>query len=162
VIQKIVTIGVYGTNESAFFSAITNAEVDTFCDIRLHRGMRGSKFSYVNSSYLQKKLKELNINYLHIKELAPSKDVRMMQKKDDEARGAEKRTRSSLGLVFIEEYHKTCLSVFDTEAFLSSLSPASKVIALFCVERAPEACHRSLVGRLLKERHAIQLEDITP
>jgi len=132
VIQKIVTIGVYGTNESAFFSAITNAEVDTFCDIRLHRGMRGSKFSYVNSSYLQKKLKELNINYLHIKELAPSKRCQMKQKKDDEARGAEKRTRSSLGLgLYCKNIIKRVSRSLIPRTFLSSLLSSIKGYSSF-------------------------------
>lgn len=161
-IEKIVTIGVYGTNESTFYHALKKAGVDTFCDIRLHRGMRGSKFAYVNSAYLQNMLKELGISYLHVKGLAPTKEVRAIQKEDDKVRGAEKRTRSTLGRIFIEEYRKRNLSMFDADAFLTSLSPVSKVIALFCVERAPEACHRSLVGTLLRDKYSIPLEDITP
>lgn len=161
-IEKILTIGVYGTNEASFYHALTKAGVDTFCDIRLHRGMRGSKFAYVNSAYLQNRLKELGISYLHVKALAPCKEVRAMQKEDDKISGAEKRTRSTLGRVFVEEYRKRNLSLFDADAFLTSLSPESKVIVLFCVERAPEACHRSLVGTLLKDKYSIPLEDITP
>jgi len=45
--------------------------------------MRGSKFSYVNSAYLQNKLSEMNIRYLHLKHLAPSKEIRLLQKADD-------------------------------------------------------------------------------
>lgn len=161
-IEKVVMIGVYGTNESTFYNALTKSGVDTFCDIRLHRGMRGSKFAYVNSAYLQNKLKELGINYQHVKELAPSKEVRTMQKEDDKITGAEKRTRSTLGRIFIEEYLNRNLSMFDADAFLFSLPTETKVIALFCVERAPEACHRSLIGKLLKEKYSIPLEDITP
>ena len=161
-IEKIVTIGVYGTDEASFYMALTKSGVDTFCDIRLHRGMRGSRFAYVNSVYLQSRLKELGISYMHLKELAPPKEVRAMQKEADRLSGVEKRTRSNLGRIFVEEYQKRCLSRFDAENFLASLSPASKVIALFCVERAPEACHRSLVGKLLKEKYSIPLEDITP
>jgi len=161
-IEKIVTIGVYGTNESTFYHALKKAGVDTFCDIRLHRGMRGSKFAYVNSAYLQNRLKEIGVSYLHVKELAPAKEVRAMQKEDDKACGTEKRTRTALGRVFVEEYRKRNLSLFDADAFLASLPSEAKVIALFCVERAPEACHRSLVGTLLKQKYSIPLEDITP
>jgi uncharacterized protein (DUF488 family) len=111
---------------------------------------------------LQNKLKELGINYLHIKELAPTKEVRTMQKEDDRITGVEKRTRSALGQIFIEEYRNRNLSLFDADAFVISLPAETRVIALFCVERAPEACHRSLVGKLLKEKYSILLEDITP
>ena len=161
-IEKVLMIGVYGTNEATFFHALKTAGVDTFCDIRLHRGMRGAKFSYVNSAYLQKKLNEISIKYLHVKELAPSKNIRALQKDDDIVKGAEKRTRPCLGQKFVEAYINTCLSSFDGDAFISSFSPASKVIALFCVERSPEACHRSLVGEFLKNKYGIYLEDITP
>ena len=161
-IEKIVTIGVYGTNEARFFDALKNGRVDTFCDIRLHRGMRGSTFSYVNSAYLQKKLAELGINYIHVKELAPAKEIRAMQKEDDKHTGAEKRTRTVLGSVFVTEYQKQNLEHFDADTFIMSLPPETKTIALFCVERAPDACHRSLVGALLKEKYSIPIEDITP
>lgn len=112
-IQKIVTIGVYGSNESLFFDSLSRAKVDTFCDIRLHRGMRGSKFSYVNSAYLQNKLSEMNIRYLHLKHLAPSKEIRLLQKADDKKTGTEKRTRTSLGRTFVEEYQKRNLANLD-------------------------------------------------
>lgn len=161
-IEKVFTIGVYGTNEARFFDTLKKRGVDTFCDIRLHRGMRGSKFSYVNSAYLQKRLAELGIQYVHVKELAPAKEVRAMQKEDDRITGAEKQTRTALGRVFVEEYRKRNLAHFDAEAFLGTLPPGTKSIALFCVERAPEACHRSLVGKLLQEKFSIPFEDITP
>lgn len=38
---KIATIGVYGFNETEFFETLQKAKIDVFCDIRLHRGMRG-------------------------------------------------------------------------------------------------------------------------
>jgi hypothetical protein len=67
---KIVTIGVYGFDQESFFQALLNAKVDTFCDLRMRRGMRGSTYEFVNSSSLQKRLDELGIRYLHLKELA--------------------------------------------------------------------------------------------
>ena len=39
----LMTIGVYGADEDSFFGALTNAGVDTFCDVRRHRGLRGRK-----------------------------------------------------------------------------------------------------------------------
>lgn len=159
---NMITIGVYGTNETSFFEALRKANVDTFCDIRLHRGMRGSKFAYVNSAYLQSKLAEMGIRYIHIKELAPAKKIREMQKEDDLKTGAAKQTRTSLGKVFIEEYTKSNLAHFDSQAFLDMLPKDAKTVAFFCVERAPAACHRSLVSDHLGKIFSIPSTDITP
>jgi len=65
----IVTIGVYGFDEQSFFGALQDAKIDTFCDIRLRRGMRGSLYAFANSEYLQRRLRKLEIRYLHLKEL---------------------------------------------------------------------------------------------
>lgn len=159
---KMVTIGVYGTNEAKFYDALRKANVDTFCDIRLHRGMRGSKFAYVNSAYLQTKLSEMGIRYVHVKELAPAKKIREMQKEDDKKTGAAKQTRTVLGKVFIDEYKKSNLETFDAQAFLSVLPPDAKTVAFFCVERAPDACHRSLVTDHLGKIYSTASTDITP
>ena len=72
---KIVTIGVYGFDEAGFFRALQEARVDTFCDIRDRRGVRGSTYAFVNSQRLQTRLTNLGICYLHRKDLAPSKAV---------------------------------------------------------------------------------------
>ncbi len=55
---KIVTIGVYGFDRESFFQALLDAKVDTFCDIRLNRGLRGSTYAFVNSKSLQRRLQE--------------------------------------------------------------------------------------------------------
>jgi putative nucleic acid modification protein with dual OB domain len=56
---KIVTIGAYGFDKESFFQALLDAKVDTFCDLRMRRGMRGSTYAFVNSSSLQSRLGEL-------------------------------------------------------------------------------------------------------
>ena len=40
--MKIFTIGVYGKTADQFFSALTEHQIDVFCDIRQRRGLRGS------------------------------------------------------------------------------------------------------------------------
>ncbi|HEX9735328.1 MAG TPA: DUF488 family protein [Thermoanaerobaculia bacterium] len=69
---RIVTIGVYGFDEEGFFLALTNAGVDTFCDVRRRRGLRGSTYAFANSRRLQDRLATVGIRYVHVKELAPS------------------------------------------------------------------------------------------
>ena len=76
---KIVTIGVYGFDESSFFDALCKAEVDTFCDIRSRRGVRGATYAFANSARLQARLSELGIRYLYRKDLGPTKTVRDKQ-----------------------------------------------------------------------------------
>jgi hypothetical protein len=76
---KIVTIGVYGFDEDSFFEALCKAKVDTFCDIRSRRGVRGSTYAFANSLRLQTRLAELGIRYLYRKDLAPTQAVRDRQ-----------------------------------------------------------------------------------
>ena len=80
----IFTIGVYGFSEDAFFTALKDHEIDLFIDIRARRGMRGAKYKFVNSSYLQAKLKEMGIGYAHLKELAPTPRIRGLQEQADQ------------------------------------------------------------------------------
>ena len=53
----IYTIGVYNSTEVEFFNKIKSNQIELFCDIRQRRGVRGSKYKFVNSIYLQNKLK---------------------------------------------------------------------------------------------------------
>ena len=80
---KIVTIGVYGFDESSFFEALREADVDTFCDIRARRGLRGATYAFANSQRLQERLAELGIRYIHRKDLAPTRAARDRQAQTD-------------------------------------------------------------------------------
>ncbi|HET9999275.1 MAG TPA: DUF488 domain-containing protein [Ktedonobacteraceae bacterium] len=146
---KIVTIGVYGFDEQGFFKALLDAKIDIFCDIRLRRGMRGSIYAFANSTYLQRRLGESGIRYLHIKELAPNQAIREQQQQEDKKLGIAKRTRKELGQAFIQAYERECLASFDSGEFIKQVGQDAKVIGLFCVEREPEACHRSLAAQKL-------------
>lgn len=159
---KIVTIGVYGFNQESFFQALVDAEVDTFCDIRARRGMRGASYAFVNSASLQKRLGELDIRYVHVKDLAPSEGLREQQKQEDKKLGVAKRKRDVLGETFIQAYEQERLSAFDAGEFLKELGQEARVIGLFCVERQPEACHRSLVAKKLARELDLQVEHVKP
>src|SRR5215471_16588178 len=103
--MKFVTIGVYGCTEAAFFEALAAAGVDTFCDIRWRRGVRGSDYVFANSARLQKRLTELGIRYIHFRELAPTPALRRRQTEADKTAGVAKRKRHVLGEAFITAYH---------------------------------------------------------
>ncbi len=159
---KIITIGVYGFNENSFFRALCKAEVDTFCDIRSRRGVRGATYAFANSKRLQARLTELGIRYIYRKDLAPTQTVREKQAAADKATKTTKRKRTELGEAFIEAYHTECLDTFDAQSLFDELESDAQVVALFCVETAPEACHRSLVADKLAETFDLEVEDILP
>ena len=159
---KIVTIGVYGFDEDSFFDALCKAKVDTFCDIRNRRGVRGSTYAFANSLRLQARLAELGICYLYRKDLAPTKAVRDRQAEADKATKTAKRKRTVLGEAFITTYHIECLAAFDPHSLLDDLEEDTQVVVLFCVEKDPEACHRSLVADKLAKELKMEVENIVP
>jgi uncharacterized protein (DUF488 family) len=145
--MEFFTIGVYNSTEKEFFDKLIKNNIDTFCDIRQRRGVRGAKYAFVNSNRLQQRLNDLDIKYGYIPDLAPTTEIRELQKEIDEEKGELKRERQELGKIFIIEYKNRILKNFDFDKFFESLDNigASRV-ALFCVEEHPEACHRSIVA----------------
>ena len=146
---EFVTIGAYGFDEAGFFAALQDAEVDTFCDIRRRRGVRGSAYAFANSQRLQGRLAELGIRYVYRADLAPSPSVRRTQELADKASKTAKRKRTALDITFAEAYRREFLDGFDCRQFVMELGEEARVVALFCVEREPAACHRSLVAERL-------------
>lgn len=145
------TIGVYGSTEQEFFQKLVTNKIDTFCDIRQRRGVRGSKYSFVNSNRLQQKLSDLDIKYGHVIQLAPNKKIREIQKEKDTIIGELKRDRKELGNEFKIAYTNQILSKFDFDQFIEHLERIGATrIVLFCVEELPEACHRSMVSNSLE------------
>lgn len=148
--MRFYTIGVYNSTEKEFFDKLTENHIDTFCDIRQRRGVRGSKYAFVNSNRLQQRLNELDIKYGYIPGLAPTTEIRELQKETDLKKGESKRERQVLGQTFVIEYKNKILEKFDFDAFLEKLDEiGADKIALFCVEECPEACHRSIVANEL-------------
>ncbi len=159
---KILTIGVYGFEEEGFFSALLANGVDTFCDIRQRRGVRGARYAFVNSVRLQKRLGELGVRYVHDKELAPTWQIRGLQKSADGASRTKKRERVGLSDAFIEAYKGEILNHYDPQTFLDEIGEACEVVVLFCVEREPEACHRMLAADFLAQELGLEVEHIRP
>jgi uncharacterized protein (DUF488 family) len=161
-ISTLVTIGVYGFSEEAFFAALQAAGVDTFVDIRRRRGVRGSDYAFANSERLQRRLAELGIRYLHRLDLAPTAELRHRQDAADKAGKVAKRQRTMLDPTFAAAFQETVLAGFNPQSLLDDLKPDAKVVALFCVERDPAACHRSLVAEKLEKDLDVMVEHILP
>jgi len=158
----IVTIGIFGFTEAGFFQALQDAGVDTFCDVRQRRGARGAEYAFVNSQRLQARLAELGIRYMHRKDLAPTTAVRQRQHAADKATNTAKRQRATLSPAFITAYEEEILDGFEPQSLLDDLPPNAQVIALFCVEREPAACHRSLVANLLEKQLNVEIIHLVP
>ena len=124
--MEFFTIGVYNSTEKEFFEKLTQNNIDTFCDIRQRRGVRGAKYSFVNSNRLQQK--------------------------SDLEKGELKSERQELGKIFVIEYKNRILKKFDFEKFIDSLEQISaNRVVLFCVEEHSEACHRSIITEKLSD-----------
>lgn len=150
--MEFFTIGVYNSTENEYFSKLSDNNIDTFCDIRQRRAVRGAKYAFVNSKRLQDKLSQMGLNYLHEIKLAPTKAIRELQKEADKLLKESKRARNTLGSVFTNEFNKQILEPYDMNILLTELKKlnADKVV-LFCVEEHAKACHRSLVTNKLQE-----------
>ena len=161
-IERILTIGAYGFDASSFAGALRAAGVDLFIDIRARRGMRGAAYSFANAARLQAALAEAGIRYAHARELAPSAAVRGAQYAADAAAKIAKLERLRLSAPFIQAYSAEVLAGLDPREFLRARCNGARRPVLFCVEREPEACHRSLVARRLGAVLRVPVEDLRP
>ena len=161
-IQKILTIGVYGFDQRGFLQALQGARVDTLCDIRARRAVRGPLYTFANSERLQREMEELHIRYVHLKQLAPSQEIRDLQAESDKEAHIARRKRSELSDAFKDAYRQQCLKHLNAEKLLQHIPAEAAIIALLCVEREPEACHRSLVAEWLGQKLSLPIVHITP
>jgi uncharacterized protein (DUF488 family) len=157
----VVTIGVYGFNQATFLAALDDADVKLLLDVRQRRGVRGSEYAWANSARLQAALADAGIAYSHHKELAPTTELRRLQYAEDERPGVGKRSRVELAPEYRERYAHEILDQVDLEPIVDSL-PADAATALLCVERDPEACHRSLIAERMATEHAMSIGHLKP
>ena len=176
-LDAIYTIGVYGYAEAAFFAALQEQKIDLFIDVRRRRGVRGARYKFVNSSYLQAKLAELGIGYAHLLELAPTAHIRSLQDIADQEQRLQRRSdRKDLCKEYIHEYKRDILRVYKRKPErkfvaadaltmarqLAGIPDAQPVLrpALFCVEGEPRACHRSLLAAEMQRQLKVKVHNI--
>jgi uncharacterized protein (DUF488 family) len=159
--RRIVTIGVYGFAAGTFLETLTRSGVGLLVDVRQRRGVRGPDYAWANSARLQSGLAAAGVVYRHVKELAPTTELRRLQYREDDRRGVGKRNRSELAPEYVQRYTHEVLDPFDLGALVAEL-PRDSVTALLCVERDPEACHRSLVAARLRAEHGLPVTDLRP
>lgn len=157
----VVTIGVYGFDLEEFVQALAAADVGRLLDVRQRRGVRGREYAWANSARLQAALAGAGIDYRHHRELAPTTELRQLQYAEDARLGVGKRSREVLAPEYVERYTHEILDRVDLEPIVAGL-PADGAAALFCVERDPEACHRSLVAERMATEHGVAVRHLRP
>ena len=158
---RVVTIGVYDWDPSSFLKALEKADVRLLFDVRQRRGVRGREYSWANSARLQQALAGAGIEYRHHRELAPTTELRHLQYAEDARQGVGKRSRVELAREYTRRYIQEILDPVGVEHLAAEL-PEDGAGALFCVERDPEACHRSLVAARLAAEHGVRVSHLRP
>jgi uncharacterized protein (DUF488 family) len=157
----VATIGVYGFDAASFMDALRAAGVRLVVDVRQRRGVRGREYAWANSLRLQAALAEAGIAYEHWPSLAPTTELRHLQYAEDARQGVGKRSRVTLAPDYVERYTREILDAADLDALAARL-PAEGAAALMCVERDPEACHRSLVAARLEDEFGVAVSHLRP
>jgi uncharacterized protein (DUF488 family) len=160
-VRTIATTGVYEFDLESFLAALRKHDVTQVVDVRQRRGVRGREYAWANSARLQAALAEAGIGYRHLPELAPTTELRHLQYAEDERRGVGKRSRRELAPAYVEGYTREILDPADLSVLVDGL-PEEGIAALLCVERDPEACHRSLIAARLAEELGFRVIHIRP
>jgi uncharacterized protein (DUF488 family) len=158
---RLVTIGVYGWGADTFLAALADAEVQLLLDVRQRRGVRGSEYAWANSKRLQAALADAGIAYEHRPDLAPTTELRRLQYAADDRAGVGKRNREHLAPAYVDGYTSEILDAADLNDLAHTL-PRDGATAMLCVERDPEACHRSLIADRLAEEEGVRVSHLRP
>jgi uncharacterized protein (DUF488 family) len=158
---RITTIGIYGWTLESFLAALRAADVRVVLDVRQRRGVRGPEYAWANSLGIQAALENAGIDYRHHKELAPTTALRQVQYAADARQGIGKRSRVELAPEYRRRYLEEILERVDLSELVREL-PAEGLAALMCVERDPEACHRSLIAERLVAECGVAVIDLRP
>ena len=159
--RTAATIGVYGFTADGLLETLGTANVRQLIDVRQRRGVRGREYAWANAKRLQAALAEAGIDYRHHKELAPTTELRNLQYREDARQGVGKRSRTELAPEYVERYTREILDRVDLTPIVEGM-PADGVSALFCVERDPEACHRSLIAERLATELGLPVVHLRP
>ena len=129
--------------------------------MRQRRGVRGREYAWANAARLQAALAEAGIEYHHVPELAPTTELRELQYAEDDRLGVGKRSRAELAPAYVERFTREILDPADVVGLAGEL-PADAAAVLLCVERDPEACHRSLVAQRLGAELGVEPVHLRP
>ena len=158
---RLCTIGVYGYTPGEFVDSLHRAGVALLIDVRQRRGVRGPIYPWANSLRLQRLVADAGIGYVHRRDLAPTTELRRLQYAEDAREGVGKRSRVQLAPAYVRGYTEQILDRADLNSLAREVDRAA-IATLLCVERDPEACHRSLIAQRMAELHAVEVEHLRP
>lgn len=75
--------------------------------------------------------------------------------------GVGKRSRGELAAEYRARYTREILDAVDLSSVVEAL-PRAGAGALMCVERDPEACHRSIIAERLEAEHGVAVSHLGP
>ena len=151
-IKRLATVGVYGFTVEEFLDTLRETDIRLLLDVRQRRGVRGPQYAWANAKRLQAALAEAGIGYRHHPELAPTTELRQLQYAEDDRLGVGKRSRAELAPEYRRRYLSAILDRVDLGELVAVL-PDEGAGALLCVERDPEACHRSLIAERIEAEY---------
>jgi uncharacterized protein (DUF488 family) len=158
--RRLLTIGVYGWTLEAWLAALRSESVRTVIDVRQRRGVRGPEYAWANAVRLQAAVADQGLHYIHRRDLAPTTELRHLQYAEDARQGVGKRSRTELAQAYVEGYTHEILDHADLRPVFEALEAGTA--ALFCVERDPEACHRSLIAARIAEFDNVPVGHLRP
>lgn len=128
--MKVFTIGYEGATMAEFLAALQAAGIERLIDVRALPLSRRPGFS---KSTLAASLRDVGIEYVHLKALGTPKEGRDAAKKGDVAT--------------LERVYEGQLQLPEAQAQAAQMRAlvAEKTSALLCYERDPCHCHRTLL-----------------
>ncbi|BCM24346.1 DUF488 domain-containing protein [Methyloradius palustris] len=141
--SKVFTIGFTQTTAQQFFGNISKNHVSKIIDVRLNNISQLAGFAKRDD--LKYFLKEIcNAEYLHLPELAPTKDIL----------DAYKKSKGSW-----EIYEDKFMNLMERRNIENNLSPTVfNNACLLCSEKTAHYCHRRLVVEYLNSKWGNKLE----
>ncbi len=144
--MKLYTIGFTKKSAETFFTRLTNVGVKRLVDVRLNNVSQLAGFTKRDDlRYFTKAI--CNIDYVHIPDLAPTKDIL----------DAYKKQKGEWGL-----YERQFLDLMRSR-HIEDKAPRDMLDGdcLLCSEEKPDHCHRRLVAEYLKEKWGnVEIEHI--
>ena len=160
-VAAIATIGDVRLDVGRFLRALRAADVRVLIDVRQRRGVRGSEYAWANSARCRRPWVRPASNTAITRSWRRPPSCGKLQYREDAKSGAGKRSRTELAPEYRDRYTSEILSQVDLAAFVASL-PSDGTTALLCVERDPEACHRSLIAERLAAKHGLSVTHLRP
>ncbi|MGI8411822.1 MAG: DUF488 family protein, N3 subclade [Solirubrobacteraceae bacterium] len=159
--KRLITIGVYGWDLDRFLTALAHADVRLLLDVRQRRGVRGREYAWANAVRLQQALAGAQVAYRHHRELAPTTELRQLQYAEDARLGVGKRSRTALAPAYRARYTREILDQVELGPIVTELADDG-ASALLCVERDPEACHRSIIAARMSTAGDVVVDHLRP